>query len=126
MAGEKESVEKRLAEMEAELKRMKKDLHDERLKSKEVSCHVTGSVSHVMWVRLLQATEKAGGDGLRISRLEIAKVLRERNEWKEKYFSLMEQVRYEGTCTCSLSDISSVTYKSLLRGFCPLGIIYPC
>ena len=29
----------------------------------------------------------------RISRLEIAKVLRERNEWKEKYFSLLEQVR---------------------------------
>ena len=44
----------------------------------------------MMW--LLQAAEKAGPDG-RISRLEIAKVLRERNEWKEKYFSLMEQVR---------------------------------
>ena len=49
MAGEKESVEKRLLEMEAEVKRMKKDLHDERQKLKqstEVSYHhVTGSGS---------------------------------------------------------------------------------
>ena len=34
-----------------------------------------------------------GADGLRLTRLEVARVLRERNEYKEKYLSLLEQVR---------------------------------
>ncbi len=28
-----------------------------------------------------------------VSRLEVARVLRERNEYKEKYLSLLEQIR---------------------------------
>ena len=35
-----------------------------------------------------------GADGL--TRIEVARVLRERNEYKEKYLSLLEQIRY--TC----------------------------
>ena len=38
--------------------------------------------------------EKGTGDGLRLTKLEVARVLRERNEYKEKYLSLLEQVRY--------------------------------
>ena len=37
--------------------------------------------------------EKSGADGLRLTKLEVARVLRERNEYKEKYLSLLEQVR---------------------------------
>ena len=33
-------------------------------------------------------------DGSLVSRLEIARILRERNEYKEKYFSLLEQIRF--------------------------------
>ena len=33
-----------------------------------------------------------GADGL--TRIEVARVLRERNEYKEKYLSLLEQIRY--------------------------------
>jgi hypothetical protein len=34
-----------------------------------------------------------GPDGLKLTRLEVARVLRERNEYKEKYLSLLEQIR---------------------------------
>ena len=37
-----------------------------------------------------------GTDGL--TRIEVARVLRERNEYKEKYLSLLEQIRYIYTC----------------------------
>ena len=37
--------------------------------------------------------EKNAGEGLRLTRLEVARVLRERNEYKEKSLSLLEQVR---------------------------------
>ena len=48
----------------------------------------------------MKVGQPTGSEGLRISRLEIAKVLRERNEWKEKYFSLLEQVRYALVLHC--------------------------
>ena len=35
-----------------------------------------------------------GPGGLKLTRLEVARVLRERNEYKEKYLSLLEQIRY--------------------------------
>ena len=38
---------------------------------------------------LLQITT----EGVRCSKVELAKILRERNEYKEKYLSLMDQVR---------------------------------
>ena len=34
-----------------------------------------------------------GPGGLKLTRLEVARVLRERNEYKEKYLSLLEQIR---------------------------------
>lgn len=46
VSGEKENVDKRLLDVEAELKRIKKDLHEERQKH-EVSYQVTGSVEHM-------------------------------------------------------------------------------
>ena len=36
-----------------------------------------------------------GPEGLKLTRLEVARVLRERNEYKEKYLSLLEQIRYD-------------------------------
>ena len=38
-----------------------------------------------------------GAEGL--SSIEVARVLRERNEYKEKYISLFEQIRYMHHCT---------------------------
>ena len=38
-----------------------------------------------------------GPGGLKLTRLEVARVLRERNEYKEKYLSLLEQIRYAYT-----------------------------
>jgi hypothetical protein len=45
-------------------------------------------------VGFIVVQEKNAGDGLRLTKLEVARVLRERNEYKEKYLSLLEQVRY--------------------------------
>lgn len=84
-----------------ELKKVKKDLLEAReklKKSEEVGVALTLVLCYHVILLYHQAPAPpdgatAGPDGLRISRLEIAKVLRERNEWKEKYFSLLEQVR---------------------------------
>ena len=46
------------------------------------------------FVGFVVVQEKNAGDGLRLTKLEVARVLRERNEYKEKYLSLLEQVRY--------------------------------
>ena len=40
---------------------------------------------------ITQVSESA--DGTRITRLEVTRLLRERNEFKEKYLSLLEQIR---------------------------------
>lgn len=41
----------------------------------------------------LVLSTQVGPEGLRLTRLEVARVLRERNEYKEKYLSLLEQIR---------------------------------
>ena len=49
---------------------------------------------HIMYdYKYMCVQEKNVGEGLRLKRLEVARVLRERNEYKEKYLSLLEQVR---------------------------------
>ena len=46
---------------------------------------------------LLKGQENTvGPDGLRLTKLEVATVLWERNEYKEKYLSLLEQIRWGG------------------------------
>ena len=50
------------------------------------ACHMTVPLCVIL-------QEKASGDGLRLTKLEVARVLRERNEYKEKYLSLLEQIR---------------------------------
>ena len=42
---------------------------------------------------LFALQEKASGEGVRLTKMEVARVLRERNEYKEKYLSLLEQIR---------------------------------
>ena len=65
---EKSSLKSKVSQLEGEVKRLRKDLEEEREK-----------------------VVVPGGDGL--TRLEVARVLRERNEYKEKYLSLLEQIR---------------------------------
>ena len=52
------------------------------------------AVLNLPFVGFVVVQEKKAGDGLRLTKLEVARVLRERNEYKEKYLSLLEQVRY--------------------------------
>lgn len=66
---EKESLVSKVGELEGTVKKLNKDLEEEREKE----------------------TQVGGVDGL--SRIEVARVLRERNEFKEKYLSLLEQIR---------------------------------
>lgn len=58
-----------MEELEGTVKKLHQDLEEEREKETAV-----------------------GADGL--TRIEVARVLRERNEYKEKYLSLLEQIRY--------------------------------
>jgi septal ring factor EnvC (AmiA/AmiB activator) len=67
----------RTAALEGEVKRLRRELDDEKETAQQ----------------LRDAEEKANGEGLRLTKLEVARVLRERNEYKEKYLSLLEQVR---------------------------------
>ncbi|XP_019850321.1 PREDICTED: C-Jun-amino-terminal kinase-interacting protein 3-like isoform X2 [Amphimedon queenslandica] len=76
----KEDFSERLALANDEVKKLKKEIHDNKEELRQMSDNI-------------KVGQPTGSEGLRISRLEIAKVLRERNEWKEKYFSLLEQVR---------------------------------
>ena len=64
--------------------------------------------------------EKAGGggDGLRLTKLEVARVLRERNEYKEKYLSLLEQVRYPLTLTASSCSVYMYNVHHNMHGTC--------
>lgn len=64
-----------MGELEGTVKKLHQDLEEEREKETAV-----------------------GADGL--TRIEVARVLRERNEYKEKYLSLLEQIRYVWTCVC--------------------------
>ena len=58
------------------------------------------------FVGFVAVQEKNAGDGLRLTKLEVARVLRERNEYKEKYLSLLEQVRYNATPSLYLKIFS--------------------
>jgi septal ring factor EnvC (AmiA/AmiB activator) len=74
---ERDGLSARTAALEGEVKRLRRELEDEKEKT----------------TQLKEAEEKNAGDGLRLTKLEVARVLRERNEYKEKYLSLLEQVR---------------------------------
>ncbi len=67
-----------MSELEADLKRLRVELEVEQ--EKGVSAALEGQVIE-------------GAGGLKLTRLEVARVLRERNEYKEKYLSLLEQIR---------------------------------
>lgn len=69
MKEENKSLTSKNAELEGTVKQLHRDLEEEREKE-----------------------TKLGVDGL--TRIEVARVLRERNEFKEKYLSLLEQIRY--------------------------------
>lgn len=65
---EKEALSVKVGELEQSVKKLNHDLEEEREKMAGI-----------------------GAEGL--SRIEVARVLRERNEYKEKYLSLLEQIR---------------------------------
>ena len=77
-------------------------LQDEKEKLLSRLTNVEGELKKVR-LELTEAEEKGGAEkegqviegpgGLKLTRLEVARVLRERNEYKEKYLSLLEQVR---------------------------------
>ena len=67
---EKKSLTTKVGELEGTVKKLNHDLEEEREKGETA----------------------VGAEGL--SSIEVARVLRERNEYKEKYLSLLEQIRY--------------------------------
>ena len=72
---ENKSLIVKVGELEGTVKQLNRDLEEER--EKETNMGVEG-----------------------LTRIEVARVLRERNEYKEKYLSLLEQIRYvQGHCT---------------------------
>lgn len=77
LQNDRDSLSARTAALEGEVKRMRRELEEEKEKT----------------AQLKEAEEKGSGEGLRLTKLEVARVLRERNEYKEKYLSLLEQVR---------------------------------
>lgn len=66
---ENKSLTSKVGELEGTVKQLNRDLEEERERETNI-----------------------GVDGL--TRIEVARVLRERNEYKEKYLSLLEQIRY--------------------------------
>ncbi|KAL5457754.1 hypothetical protein EMCRGX_G035046 [Ephydatia muelleri] len=75
---EKGQLSNTVREQEIEIKRLKQELSDEQDKSA-----ITGDVLE----------KGTGPDGTKITRLEVTRLLREKNEFKEKYLSLLEQIR---------------------------------
>ena len=75
---DKEKLNSRVSTLEGELKKLRNELEEEREKE---AADREGS----------QVIEGPGG--LKLTRLELVRVLRERNEYKEKYLSLLEQIR---------------------------------
>jgi len=69
---QKSTLTVRLGELEAEVRKLRQELEKEQEKGEAMAGEL-------------------GDQGL--SRLEVARVLRERNEYKEKYLSLLEQIR---------------------------------
>ena len=75
---EKAKTATRVGSLEAEVKKLREELKAEEEKKMDGEGHVV-----------------EGTGGLKLTRLEVARVLRERDEYKEKYLSLLEQIRYE-------------------------------
>ena len=69
---QKNTLSSRVTELEQEVRKLRQELEEEQ----EKGSTMTGDLS-----------------GEKLSRLEVARVLRERNEFKEKYLSLLEQIR---------------------------------
>lgn len=74
LSDEKEKLTSRTSTLEAEIKKLRAELEEELDKRGD------GQVIE-------------GPEGLKLTRLEVSRVLRERNEYKEKYLSLLEQIR---------------------------------
>ena len=87
---ENKSLSTKVGELEGQVKKLHQDLEEEREKETAV-----------------------GADGL--TRIEVARVLRERNEYKEKYLSLLEQIRYivccRFFCVCVCVHVYLLVYK---------------
>ena len=75
---QKTSLSSRVSELEGELRKVRQELEEEQEKVAIVGGEAAG---------------EKGPDGFKLTRLEVARVLRERNEYKEKYLSLLEQIR---------------------------------
>lgn len=75
MSSEKERAEAQLKDAEHEMKKQKQQMQEMQERGA-----LNGEVSE-------------SADGTRITRLEVTRLLRERNEFKEKYLSLLEQIR---------------------------------
>lgn len=69
----------RVSDLDMEVKTMRTELEEEQEKGR-VFAEGEGQMIE-------------GPGGLKLTRLEVARVLRERNEYKEKYLSLLEQIR---------------------------------
>ena len=72
---ENKSLTIKVAELEGTVKKLNQELEEEREKEETA----------------------IGADTL--TRIEVAYLLRERNEYKEKYLALLEQIRYMHECT---------------------------
>ena len=67
-----------MSELEGEVRKLRQELEEEQEK-----VAIGGG----------EGAGEKGADGFKLTRLEVARVLRERNEYKEKYLSLLEQIR---------------------------------
>jgi len=71
----------RASDLDKQLKNKRKELEEEKERARKQEKQIGEG----------QVLEGPGG--LKLTRLEVARVLRERNEYKEKYLSLLEQIR---------------------------------
>ena len=76
---ERDKMANRLIDMDMEMKLIRTELEEEQEKGR-VFAEGEGQMIE-------------GPGGMKLTRLEVARVLRERNEYKEKYLSLLEQIR---------------------------------
>ena len=66
---------------------------DKQLKTKQQELEEEKEHARSREGQLVEGQVLEGPGGLKLTRLEVARVLRERNEYKEKYMSLLEQIR---------------------------------
>ena len=89
LKGENKSLTTKVGDLEGQVKKLHQDLEEEREKETAV-----------------------GSDGL--TRIEVARVLRERNEYKEKYLSLLEQIRCVYMYVFQYTTVTVFVHKDLL------------